>query len=473
MTTRTGASSRLHAGPDRGLAQLGRLRPRQALQVTDVGRQGDLARGERLECVLVVGADRPLELDPPLLLGRVAIPDHRIVVAADRQLLGVGVRVAVGEPDGLIEVEPAPRARPAGEELGDRAVDRDVALRRVVGAARDGVDQLADVHALPPHVGGRAREPLAGVAGAVRRAPAGDLDALVAGLDQARIPGVLTRHRVGPVEDERVEAVGVAEGVGLAEVGAEGVAVEGDPLEAQRGADVVDVIGGGAGGVRLPVVAEAAGTLGDRDPLRSGAALDVGAADRPRAAGAAHVDEDELAMLQQVPEQADVGVAAATARVPGPALDGEDRAPRRRLAIVALAHGEADLEFALLRRRPELRDLDRPAAEVGADPRSARARAQLRMLRRARATPPPQRRRRRRSPRRPRRSRRPRRRGRSSARLRAGGSTAPYSTVPIASAIASSAACSFSLTSWPPKPRKPPDLWAWATRSATARTKPR
>ena len=156
----------------------------------------------------------------------------------------------------------------------------------------------------------------------------------------------------------------MAEGVGLREEGAVGVAVQRDPAEAEGTPDGIDVVGGRAGVVRLEIVAEPASAFRQRDPFGGAARLQVGAADRPRQPGPPHVDEDQLAVVEEPAEQLRERVRGAGAGVSGASFDGDDRPPRRRPAVVTRTEGEADLERPLLGRRAELRDPDRAAPEA-------------------------------------------------------------------------------------------------------------
>ena len=178
-------------------------------------------------------------------------------------------------------------------------------------------------------------EALAGVAGAVRRAPAGDRDRANAGRDQARVPGALAASRIGRIEHQRVQRVGMAEGVGLGEEGPVGVAVEGDPAEAQGPPDVVDVVGGRRGAVG----AEPRSELLARRPE---SAIQSGAPAGGRGSPAAR--ERPVPRMSTVtssrrrssePKSFDVGAGGPRAGVAGSALDREDRPQRRPIAIVA------------------------------------------------------------------------------------------------------------------------------------------
>ena len=74
----------------------------------------------------------------------------------------------------------------------------------------------------------------------------------------------LAAHRVGAVEDQRVESVAVTERVRLPQEGAVGVAVERDPIEPERGAHGVDVVGGRRGPIGPVAVARGCARTGRR-----------------------------------------------------------------------------------------------------------------------------------------------------------------------------------------------------------------
>ena len=177
---------------------------------------------------------------------------------------------------------------------------------------------------------------------ALRRTVAGDRERADRGPRQARVPGGLAARGIGRVEHERIEPVGVAEGIRLAEVGAVGVAVEGDPLVAERFAYVVDVVGGRRGPVGGGAVAQPARALGDRDPFRRPPLLHVGAVDGLGAPRPPHVDEHQRVRVEERAEELHVGVGAERARVARATLDGEDRLGRLGVAVVRRAHGIAD-----------------------------------------------------------------------------------------------------------------------------------
>jgi hypothetical protein len=117
------------------------------------------------------------------------------------------------------------------------------------------------------------------------------------------------------------------------------------------------------GPVGLEALAEAPRALRERDPLRRPAALQVGAVERLREAGPAHVDQHQVVGLEQVAEDLREGVGGPGARVSGATLDGEDRAPRS-IAAVGRPHGEGDRGLAQLRLAALERDLDRAAAKA-------------------------------------------------------------------------------------------------------------
>src|SRR5204862_6149581 len=129
---------------------------------------------------------------------------------------------------------------------------------------------------------------------------------------------------------------------GLREKGLLGVTVEGDPPELECSPDVVDVVGGGRGPLRVEARPKLPGALRERDPLGRPAALQVGTVEGSGAPGAAHVDGDQLAAAKQRTEGVDVGARRPRAGIAGAALDGDDRPLGGAVALVTGAHREPD-----------------------------------------------------------------------------------------------------------------------------------
>ena len=93
-------------------------------------------------------------------------------------------------------------------------------------------------------------------------------------------------------------------------------------------------------------VAQDARALGDALAVRALAPLELGAVDRPRVAGPAHVHHHQVVAAQDGPEHVDVVAGAADRAVSRPALDGEDRAPGRGVGVAAPADRVADRDRA-------------------------------------------------------------------------------------------------------------------------------
>ena len=185
-------------------------------------------------------------------------------------------------------------------------------------------------------------------------APADLVERDPAGHRRRDVPGLQVHHLVGGVERDRPEHPGVAGRERLGEVGAVGVAVEVDRAGAQRGQHPGQVACGARGGVQVAAVDEAPARpapgvvellaaaghqplvelvrLAGAEPLQRLAVDDLGGA------GAAVVDQQQVAPPEQRLEELEVGVARAGARVPGAALLGDDRAqhPARAAGRVPL-----------------------------------------------------------------------------------------------------------------------------------------
>ncbi len=154
---------RLLAGRDRRLVEARRLRPGEALQVLVVGGEGDLARGEGREAVPRVGGDRAHELAAPLGLGGRLRPQERVVVAADRELVGVVVVPGVPVAGPLVDGELPPGPWVAVHEGPAGAVDLQVRGGRAVAGAAEGVEKRGGAVVVAAQVAGEPREPPARV----------------------------------------------------------------------------------------------------------------------------------------------------------------------------------------------------------------------------------------------------------------------------------------------------------------------
>src|SRR3954465_11288316 len=110
-------------------------------------------------------------------------------------------------------------------------------------------------------------------------------------------PGV-RRDREGTVEDDRADVLGVAGGVHRHQEGPVGIAPEIEAVEAERRPDGVDVVGDGGGTVEPRVGPEiGAAEFADLGLVEGKWVLapEAGAAQRPRAPGAARIDQQEIA----------------------------------------------------------------------------------------------------------------------------------------------------------------------------------
>ena len=221
------------------------------------------------------------------------------------------------------------------------------------------------------HPGDEPAKPRSGVPVAARRAPAGHLQRANARPRAARVPGALAARRIGRVQHQRSQGLAVAEGVGLSQEGPVGVAVERDAAEAQSPAHGVDVVGRGGGSVGIEAGAELLSAPGDDDLALDAPVLGAAAVKPLRHAGAAHVDKNQPASLEQASEGRDVVPGAAGRGVAGPALDGEDGSQRGPGAIRARPQREADLGRAQPRVGPLEGDGDLAAAKAAQQPAGA------------------------------------------------------------------------------------------------------
>ena len=135
--------------------------------------------------------------------------------------------------------------------------------------------------------------------------------------------------RVGRREHHRAQARRVADRVRLRQERPVRVSVEGDRPDAECGADGLDVGRGLRRGEPLIPSAELVRTGAGRDHLRDHPPLQLRAIDRLRVAGAALVDQHQVAATQQRPEDRPVRLRRVEvgARVARPSLD-RDRSSR-------------------------------------------------------------------------------------------------------------------------------------------------
>ena len=240
------------------------------------------------------------------------------------------------------------------------------------------IEELADPDAALAELGDETVEALAGVPLAVGGPVTGDREAADRGPPGARIPAAFPAHREGAVEDERPQRVGMAEGVGLGEVGAVGVAVHLDVVVvAERRPDIVDVVGDRRGPVGIEARPELVGALAEADRVGGAADLHVATVDRLRVAGPTGIDEQHLAVLEQAGERRRVVLGTADRAIARAAFDRDQHATGRRLAIVTRPDREADRDLAERRIGALVREVDRPATEPGRQPRLIAARLQV------------------------------------------------------------------------------------------------
>jgi hypothetical protein len=148
-------------------------------------------------------------------------------------------------------------------------------------------------------------------------------------------------------------------------VRAVGVAVDVDAADVQRvkhRRDVVDRVGGA---VELPALAELECAAAGAGDIAADVLAERPAIERPGEAGAAQVDEQQVAPHPQWGEQVEVAVAAVGGGEPGAALDREHRAERGAPPLAAWIALELDPEPAGGRAAAVERDADRPAARAG------------------------------------------------------------------------------------------------------------
>ena len=106
------------------------------------------------------------------------------------------------------------------------------------------------------------------------------------------------------------------ERVRLRQEGAVGVAVHQHAIEAQGGADVVDVVRRGGRAVGVEARTELVGTRGHPDRVVGQAPLQLGTVDRLGRAGSPGLDQQQLPAPEQTGEGVDVAGGAGDRAVP-------------------------------------------------------------------------------------------------------------------------------------------------------------
>jgi hypothetical protein len=139
-----------------------------------------------------------------------------------------------------------------------------------------------------------------------------------------RIPGRFADDGPSAVEDQGAEEVAVAAGEGLGEVAAVGVAVEVDLGDGEGSENGGEVVGGEAGAVEIGGGTE--GRAAEGDVLQGAVAvgLERFAIDGLGFTGAAIVDQQQVAGIEQGVEEIEVAGTAAGGGVAGAAFDGYD-----------------------------------------------------------------------------------------------------------------------------------------------------
>ena len=158
---------------------------------------------------------------------------------------------------------------------------------------------------------------------------------------RSRYQRILSFHRVGSVEHERPQPIGVARRERLAEERPVGVAVQVDAPEPERVEDERKVVSGERGAVQIGPRAELRAAQSHVVDVVAPVRLERPAVDRPRRSCAAVVDEEQVAPVEKWLEEVEVAVPAGRGRIPGAALGGDDRAERGALTIAPLRGARA------------------------------------------------------------------------------------------------------------------------------------
>ena len=124
-------------------------------------------------------------------------------------------------------------------------------------------------------------------------------------------------------------------GEGLPEERAVGVAVEIDLVDTERVEHEREVVGRERGAVEIGGRSELRAAESDAVDVVAGEPLQWRATNRLRRAGAAVVDEQEVAAVEQRVEQREVRGRARRRRVAGSALGRDDRSQRRERGVTA------------------------------------------------------------------------------------------------------------------------------------------
>jgi hypothetical protein len=153
---------------------------------------------------------------------------------------------------------------------------------------------------------------------------AGDIEGVAHGAGGFGVPGGFADDGPGAIEDEGAEEIAMAGGEGLAEVAAVGIAIEVDLGDGEGGQDGGEVVGGEAGTVEIGGGAEEGAAKVDIVEGAVAIVLEGFAIEGLGFAGAAIVDQQEVAGVEQGVEERKVAGAAAGGWIAGSAFDGYD-----------------------------------------------------------------------------------------------------------------------------------------------------
>ncbi len=154
------------------------------------------------------------------------------------------------------------------------------------------------------------------------------------------------RTGIGAVQDDAAQATGEIRGEHLANEGPVAVAVEVDLGDPERVHDRDDVRYGEVRAVERCLASELVGTLLEQVGIAWIARLDAGAIDRAGRAGAALVDDQDVAAIAQLLENVEVRIARAGRGVTRAAFLRQDRAERGAALVFTGVVLEADGDLA-------------------------------------------------------------------------------------------------------------------------------